>query len=193
IIEHIGPTQCAAMGSDNTGNVRVPWTKILEKYPWIINFRDSQHAFDNTIKEILQLPEFQEVIKSGWAAIRFFSKSSRANAKLAIIRAQKGISCGLEKIGKTCFGTIYYGLHAIERCLPAICQLVTQNDVHLKVCKQLIMYTDIIVPLSHAIECGSSSHSTAADIGLPSLPHSRTYFHDQRQKLESPVSWLTKS
>jgi hypothetical protein len=56
-----------------------------------------------------------------------------STAKLAIVRAQTGVRRGLEKIGKTRFGTIYYGLSLIEHCLPAIRMLVTNNDIKLKV------------------------------------------------------------
>jgi hypothetical protein len=58
------------------------------------------------------------------AIITFFSQSTFAATHFAALRVILHINKGLEKVGKTRFGTIYWSSYSLLRCLDAIRTLV---------------------------------------------------------------------
>jgi len=55
--------------------------------------------------------------------VKFFQKSTFANAQLRISRQKYKVSRGLVPIGKTRFGTIYFAGSSIQRCLTPLREL----------------------------------------------------------------------
>lgn len=59
--------------------------------------------------------------------ITFFRKSSHAADTLEAVRSKLRIPRGLDGIGKTRFATICAAAMSLQRCLPALRELVNNN------------------------------------------------------------------
>lgn len=65
--------------------------------------------------------------------VKYFSKSTKASTALTDAREEDGVPRGLEKFGKTRFATNFYSSASVERCLPSICKVVTDEGINLTV------------------------------------------------------------
>ncbi|KAJ7440039.1 hypothetical protein FB451DRAFT_1059072, partial [Mycena latifolia] len=94
---------------------------------------------------------------------------------LAALRIIMDINKGLEKIGKTRFGTLYWASYALLRVLPAIHELVSTGDgVTLAWMKNLRTFSDfqiqlqqfccILEPIAGAIKCLEGLQVTVGDV-----------------------------
>lgn len=67
--------------------------------------------------------------------LSFFSDSTESAIRLEESRKLLHINRGLEKIGKTQFGSVYWSAKSLRRCLPAIREIVcdTEDPVNITV------------------------------------------------------------
>ncbi|KIJ37919.1 hypothetical protein M422DRAFT_129237, partial [Sphaerobolus stellatus SS14] len=87
---------------------------------------------------------------------------------------------GLESIGKTRFATIFWAALSVQCCLPAICRLVAECRITVKVFPHLThtatgasqirfdsslnQLVQILRPFAYAIKCFESAHLMASDM-----------------------------
>ncbi|PVF91233.1 hypothetical protein CPB86DRAFT_675702, partial [Serendipita vermifera] len=184
VIEHIGPTRFSGVASDNTGNTRKARQLICAAYPWIINMIDSPHFLSRTLSDVCELDAFSEAIATTLSVLTFFSHSTQATTHLTRARGTLDISRGLEKIGKTRFGTVYHSSNSILRCTPAIEKvvksgLVTSKEIvpwfsHNEEYKTQIMQyrlhlmqlVNVCAPLAKSLRCLEAPESTCSDVLL---------------------------
>ncbi|KAJ8585242.1 hypothetical protein M405DRAFT_865549 [Rhizopogon salebrosus TDB-379] len=132
---------CAAT-SDNTGNAKRARQLLCERYPHIINLQDACHLLNLAVKDICLLPEFEDVIQQVRTVLAHMSRSSYAMEHYDHKRAELGISRGLEAIGDSRFGTIYWAAVSVQRGLPAFQAMV--EDINLGI--DIASLNDLFVP-----------------------------------------------
>ncbi|KAJ7081062.1 hypothetical protein C8R44DRAFT_653314, partial [Mycena epipterygia] len=163
-IREIGPEHFAAIGCDSTGNTKWCRESTADDVPTLLIVPDPCHHLSNTIKDISKLTYFVNVILKTRETITYFSQSTYSATHLKAMRVILDINKGLEKIGKTRFGTLYWAGYALDRCLPPISELVTSGEkAKLAWFKQLRVYQTfemelkqfimILEPIAHAIKC----------------------------------------
>ncbi|KAL4075057.1 hypothetical protein V8B97DRAFT_2022638 [Scleroderma yunnanense] len=91
---------------------------ITKIEPW--NLCNGCHLLNLTIKDICLLPEFREIIT-------FMSCLTYTMEHFNHQCAHLGIHWGLEYIGNTCFGTIYWSAMSVQCGLPAFAALAESN------------------------------------------------------------------
>ncbi|KAJ6461131.1 hypothetical protein C8R47DRAFT_1241882 [Mycena vitilis] len=117
--------------------------------------------------------------------IRLFSHSTYSTTHLKSLRVIYDINKGLEKIGKTRFGTMYWAGYSLLRCLPPIKELI-QTDVidvdsdklgwfkQLRVAQdfelQLQQLVHILEPIARAIKCLEGVHVTVVMFSSSTSP-----------------------
>ena len=129
----IGPWKFCATSSDNTGNTRKARRLLCERYPHILNLQDACHLLNLGIKAIALLPEFENVIHQIRTILAFMSQSSYAMEHFDHQRDQLGISRGLESIGETRFGTIYWAGRSVQRGLPAFRAIIEDESLGINI------------------------------------------------------------
>ena len=154
----LGYEHFSGIASDNTGNTRVARRLTCEVIKTLINMPDVCHHTNLAIKDICRLPVFEDVrsiytfafscefnimfshqvIKNLRLVVSFFSHSTFSTTHLTRIRKRLKISRGIEKIGKTRFGTICLSSMAVDRCAPAI-KVLTENEATRLVCPNRVM------------------------------------------------------
>src|SRR5438128_1418081 len=77
-----------------------------------------------------QYPQTIQVIRR---TVKFFSKSTFANAHLKIMREKHQISRGLVSIGDTRFGTLYFAGASVQRCLAPLRELCQKKIITIPV------------------------------------------------------------
>ncbi|KAJ7831615.1 hypothetical protein B0H14DRAFT_2365081, partial [Mycena olivaceomarginata] len=115
VINEIGTDRFAAIGSDSTGNTKSGREKVVIVIPTILIVPDPCHHLSNTIGDITRLPYFMNSITKMRTTITHFSHSSASATHLKAMRVSQDINNGLEKVGKTRFGTIYWAGYALIR------------------------------------------------------------------------------
>ena len=65
--------------------------------------------------------------------VKTFSKSPYKKGLLRKVRIEKRLGPGLESIGKTHFTSEVWSAISVERCLPALRELVTTDQVEIPV------------------------------------------------------------
>ncbi|KAI6094308.1 hypothetical protein EV401DRAFT_1896351, partial [Pisolithus croceorrhizus] len=85
------------------------------------------HLLNLAIKDICLLPEFGEIISQIWSILAFMSCSTYSMEHFHHQHAHLGICWGLEYIGETCFGTIYWSALSMQHGLPAFAALAESN------------------------------------------------------------------
>ncbi|KAG2126559.1 uncharacterized protein EDB93DRAFT_1063228, partial [Suillus bovinus] len=123
----IGPWNFCAATSDNTGNMKKARRLLSECYPHIINLQDACHLLNLAMKDICLLPEFEDV--------------SGHHFRL-VMSCDLGISCGLEAICDTRFGTIYWAALSIQHGLPAFQAIVEDTDLGIDIASP----NDLFIP-----------------------------------------------
>ncbi|KAL5529774.1 hypothetical protein ACEPAG_5761 [Sanghuangporus baumii] len=135
------------------------------------------HHLNLLCKDIAKIDYFHPIVKNLRRIIKFFSNSTKASARLARQRKQLGISRGIEKIGKTRFGTLYLSALSVQRNYHAITELCKTGQVVVKDVNHLFMggrqamefelglqeLTTALTPVAKAIKCLESTHSTVSD------------------------------
>ena len=74
-----------------------------------------------------------KVISQIQGVLAFMSHSSYAREHFDHIHSRLGISRGLESIGDTCFGTIFWAALSIQQGLPAFQTLVENPSLHIEI------------------------------------------------------------
>ena len=133
VIARIGSWRFCATSSDNTGNTRKARKLLCQCYPNILNLQDACHLLNLAVKAIALLPEFKDVIHQIRVILAFMSRSAYAMEHFDHQRDVLGISRGLEAIGDTRFGTIYWAGRSIQRCLPAFRAIVENESLGINI------------------------------------------------------------
>ncbi|KAI0682828.1 hypothetical protein BC835DRAFT_1423949 [Cytidiella melzeri] len=108
VLKTIGPERFCGIVSDNTGNTRVARATVVKEFSWIINLVDAPHHLQLMLKDIGNLPYFKKTIDCCRQMVKFFRKSSHANAHLRERRKDLNIKTGLTSFGKTLFSTAFH-------------------------------------------------------------------------------------
>ncbi|KAF8134548.1 ribonuclease H-like domain-containing protein, partial [Boletus edulis] len=187
VITSIGPWKFAAVSSDNAGNTRKARKLLCERSPNILNLQDACHLLNLAIKAIVLLPEFEEITYQIRGILAFMSRSSYAMENFDSQRVRLGISRGLEGIGETRFGTIYWAGRSLQRGLPAlraivedavlgitigVCDLPTFNNQFvdgrekLEFEFELAKFLSVIAPWAKALKCLEGAHITPDTVYL---------------------------
>jgi hypothetical protein len=156
-IEEIGPYNFSATCSDNTGNTSKGRRLTSTKYPHILNLQDADHELSLTINEICSLdffkpvrerscPQLQltdvkaQVISTLRGVVAHMNKSTYTMEHFDYQRKKMGIGRGLESIGDTRFGTLYWSGQAVIRGLPALKVIIADDNLQTN------------IPVSHNVE-----------------------------------------
>jgi hypothetical protein len=126
-----------------------------------------------------------QMIKHLRSIITYFRKSHAATDALNKARKSLNISRGLEGIGKTRFATVCISALSLQRCLPALRQIVDAGRVKFPSHKSQITgllksdsprslefelhirrYTLVLAPIAKSIACLESSRTDLSDISL---------------------------
>ena len=94
------------------------------------------HLLNLAIKAIALLPEFEQIIHQIRGILAFMSRSSYAMEHFDHKRHELGIARGLEAIGDTWFGTLYWAGRSIQRCLPALQAIVEDEQLGISIHQQ---------------------------------------------------------
>ncbi|KAL0068725.1 hypothetical protein AAF712_004054 [Marasmius tenuissimus] len=124
VIDDIGRNQFAGVVCDSTGNTRAFRRLLVQEIPTIIELPDTVHHLNLLVKDLVRVEHFKEPIAVDRMIIQRFHKSHSGAAELAAERQNRGISRGLEGIGKTRFGGIVHAAISVQRCNAAIQAIV---------------------------------------------------------------------
>ncbi|KAF8154878.1 ribonuclease H-like domain-containing protein [Crassisporium funariophilum] len=184
-ISSVGEEQWAAAVSDSTNVTKAARQQTTESVKTILDLRDCVHHIQLTIKDITALEEFKPFIRSLKGLLKYFGKSSFAVAKLREVRNLAGTDepvNGLQKIGKTCFGTYWLACTALDPCLLFICNLVINKVIKFKNThvqsmfancgsdkyssfeKHLVLYMNIVAPLIRSFWSLEAAHANTSDV-----------------------------
>ncbi|KAI0027166.1 ribonuclease H-like domain-containing protein [Vararia minispora EC-137] len=167
----------------------------------LLNAADVCHRFHNTSKDIAKLSVFNMPIQTTKHAIKFFSKSTLAKTAFKCLMPRHRITRGLQKFGKTRFGSISHSVSSMQRCLPIIHELVRTRRIKLPVAnvharlvpesskgdefKRLLKLTvDVFAPCAKTITCAESTHANLADVFMLWLAVSAAY----KDLMEDPIA-----
>ncbi|KAJ6595413.1 hypothetical protein B0H10DRAFT_1679533, partial [Mycena sp. CBHHK59/15] len=167
----IGRQHFASLGSDSTGNTKLGRELVQADVATVLIVPDPCHHLSNTIKDILATAQCIGKMRT---TITYFSHSTYSATHLKALRVILDINKGLEKIGKTRFGTLYWSSHSLLRCLSAISELINTGIINLAWFKQLRAYQNfelelqqlnqILEPIARAIKCLEGLEVTVGDI-----------------------------
>ncbi|KAJ6607994.1 ribonuclease H-like domain-containing protein [Mycena sp. CBHHK59/15] len=170
----IGRQHFASLGSDSTGNTKLGRELVQADVATVLIVPDPCHHLSNTIKDICVIEYFVDCIGKMRTTITYFSHSTYSATHLKALRVILDINKGLEKIGKTRFGTLYWSSHSLLRCLSAISELINTGIINLAWFKQLRAYQNfelelqqlnqILEPIARAIKCLEGLEVTVGDI-----------------------------
>ncbi|KIO04900.1 hypothetical protein M404DRAFT_142131 [Pisolithus tinctorius Marx 270] len=135
-INEIGAEKWAAVCSDSTAVTKNSRKEIVMCIPTMLDFNNVCHHLHNTIKNITTLECFRWMISLLKAIVKHFSKSTISVAHLHKERQVEGDDHtvnGLQKIGKTRFGTHWSAAVSLQQCLTNIKTLVENKIVKFKV------------------------------------------------------------
>ncbi|KAF7311298.1 DUF659 domain-containing protein [Mycena kentingensis (nom. inval.)] len=183
VLISIGPLLFAAIISDHAGNVRLAREIIVQQYPTILSLQDPPHLLSNLMKDICKLDWFELPIEQMRTTITHYSSSTYAGTHLKALRVILGVSKGLEVVGKTRFGTMYWSGYALLRNLPAIHELVrvgivrtdgSEEQSKLSFLRKTPQYhtfknlleqlVTVLEPIARATQCLESSLTTVGDV-----------------------------
>ncbi|KIJ59093.1 hypothetical protein HYDPIDRAFT_162797 [Hydnomerulius pinastri MD-312] len=180
IVTKIGPWRFCATSSDNTGNTQKARRLLCTKYPHILNLQDACHLLNLAIKAIALLPEFENVTHQIRAVLAFMSRSSYAMEHFDHKRNVLGITRGLEAVGDTRFGTLYWASRSVQRGLPAFRAIIEEESLGINISSLNELFTEgsskltfefelskllsALGPWAKALKCLESAHVTADTI-----------------------------
>ncbi|KAJ6545969.1 hypothetical protein B0H10DRAFT_1852757, partial [Mycena sp. CBHHK59/15] len=175
-IKEIGEDRFAAIGSDTMGNTKWAREGVVDDIPTMLIVPGPCHHLSNTIGDITRLPYFTSALTKMHTTISHFSHPSNSTTHLKVLQVSQHINHGLEKVGKTRFGTFYWSGYALVGCLPPICELVATGDTKAALgwFKQILTYqkfelelkqlVTILEPLARAIKCLEGLEVTVGDV-----------------------------
>ncbi|KAJ7769822.1 ribonuclease H-like domain-containing protein [Mycena metata] len=184
VMDLIGRERFASIGNDSTGNTKLARELGQASVPTVLIVPDPNHHLSNTIKDICKIEYFQDSIGKMRMTITYFSHSTYSATHLKALRVIFDINKGLETIGRTRFGTLYWAGYSLLRCLPAISELielgiidVTSTDkdkAKLAWFKQMRVFQNftlelqqlcsILEPIARAIKCLEGLNVTVGDV-----------------------------
>ncbi|KAJ7256333.1 ribonuclease H-like domain-containing protein [Mycena rebaudengoi] len=191
VIDMIGRDRFVSVNSDSTGNTTVCREEIVAIIPTMMITPDPCHHLSNTIKDICKIEyfidkgsDFAQAIGKMRIMLTYFSHSSYSTTHLKAMRVILQINKGLEKIGKTRFGTLYWASYSLLRCLPPITELVNSGVINvdgadkekakLAWLKNLRLLQDftmqlqqlctVLEPIARAIKCLEGLEATVGDV-----------------------------
>ncbi|KAJ7307791.1 ribonuclease H-like domain-containing protein [Mycena albidolilacea] len=175
VMDSIGRKRFASMGSDSTGNTKLGRELAQLEVLTVLIVPDPNHHLSLTIKDICKLEYFQDLIRSigkTRTTNTFFSHSTYSATDLDALRVIFEINKGLEAIGKTRFGTIYWSGYSLIRCVPAINNLIDngplawfkQMRTFQNFMLELQQLCTILEPIARAIKCLEGIEVTVGDI-----------------------------
>ncbi|KAJ7270345.1 hypothetical protein C8J57DRAFT_1065784 [Mycena rebaudengoi] len=130
VINLIGRENFTSVNSDSTGNTTNCREAIVDILPTMFITPDLCHHLSNTIKDICKIEYFIDVrIGRMRIILTYFSHSTYSSTHLKALRVIHQVNKGLEKIGKTRFGTLYWASYSLLRCLPLILDLVNSGVI----------------------------------------------------------------
>ncbi|KAJ7719512.1 ribonuclease H-like domain-containing protein [Mycena metata] len=161
VMDSIGRERFASIGSDSTGNTKLARELGQISVPTVLIVPDPNHHLSNTIKDICKIEYFQDAL-----------------------RVIFDINKGLETIGNTRFGTLYWAGYSLLRCLPAISELIElgiidvtsadKDKAKLAWFKQMRVFQNftlelqqlcsILEPIARAIKCLEGPNVTVGDV-----------------------------
>lgn len=184
-INEIGAEKWAAVCSDSTAVTKNSRKEIVMCIPTMLDFNNVCHHLHNTIKNITTLECFRWMISLLKAIVKHFSKSTISVAHLRKERRVEGDDHtvnGLQKIGKTRFGTHWSAAVSLQQCLANIKTLVENKIVKFKNKKahdvfmdwslfgrlghDLETYITIVGPFIRSLWSLEASHANASDVFL---------------------------
>ncbi|KAF9230189.1 hypothetical protein BU15DRAFT_33786, partial [Melanogaster broomeanus] len=138
-----------------------------------------RHAFCMELDDA-SLLKFEEIISRLRRILTFMSRSGYATEHFDHKRLKLGITCGLEAIGDTHFGTIYWAGKSVQRGIPAF-QVIVESEaleiniaslndlffpggVRMKFELDLARILAVIGPYAKAIQCLEGGHVTADQV-----------------------------
>ncbi|KAF8176825.1 ribonuclease H-like domain-containing protein [Mycena galopus ATCC 62051] len=166
VIKEIGEDRFTAIGSDSTGNTSWARDGVVDDIPTMLIVPDPCHHLSNTVGDITRLPYFANALTKMCTTISHFSHSSYSTTDLKALRVSQHINHGLEKVGKTRFGTIYWCIINTDRdkdtkAAPGwFKQILIYQQFELEL-KQLVT---ILEPLARAIKCLEGLEVTVGDV-----------------------------
>ncbi|KAJ7049280.1 ribonuclease H-like domain-containing protein, partial [Mycena amicta] len=181
VMTRVGVERFAGIGSDSTGNTRLAREITKEKFPWIYIMPDPCHHLSLLCGDISRLEYWADAISTMKGTIKYFSKSTHSATHLSAVRVTHDVNKGLEKVGKTRFGTIYWSGYSVKRCWDSMKQLVDTNiiDAHKESSPlhfmtnlrksteftiQLTQLVHVLEPVARAIKCLEGLDCTAGDV-----------------------------
>ncbi|KAG2344902.1 hypothetical protein BDR05DRAFT_998906 [Suillus weaverae] len=173
----------SGIASDNTSNTRVARQLVFQAVKTVIPMSDACHHLNLVFKDIAKLPMFKDMISQLRSLVTYFCKLTQAYDALECVRLQKGITRGIEEIGKTRFATICAAAISVQHCLPALRELVDTGPIKFlgkkanlaSIIKSgshrglnfelgLACFIDIQGPIAKAIVCLESMQTNVADV-----------------------------
>ena len=151
-ILEIGINNWCGLSSGNTGNTNKGRRLTVEWLIRLLDMADACHNLHNACKDICNLDEFKEVrytcfshvFKHGYLLatytiikiisqlrelLAFMSLSSFTQDHFDLAREELHIPRGLQSVGETRFGTIYWSLNSIIDGIPAFKKIVRDQSI----------------------------------------------------------------
>ncbi|KAJ3990913.1 ribonuclease H-like domain-containing protein [Lentinula boryana] len=127
IFNKYGARSYSAVVGDGGSNVRAARKLITKEFPWILNVYDPCHNLNLFLKDLGKL--FKEELKVVSAASNFFGQSNLGTAQLTEERKRMNIGTGMKSASETRFGTTYHQANAVQKCMPALVNCVTNGTI----------------------------------------------------------------
>ncbi|CAK5273903.1 unnamed protein product [Mycena citricolor] len=186
VMDRIGRSNFSAVSCDSTGNTRLSRDLLVDEIPTLTQAPDPCHHASNLIKNICAIEYFVMPILKIRDIVSHFSQSTQASTHLDGMRVSLGLNHGLQKIGKTRFGTVFWATSALDPLLPPIHMLVQTGVVatnsqnkhgrNLSWMKNLREYTEfqlhvkqllaVLEPIARTIKCLEGTQVTTGDIWM---------------------------
>lgn len=125
----IGIYRLCCVSSDDTGNTNKGRRLFVERLPRVLNLADVCHNLHNACKDMCNLPEFQPIISQLRELLAFMSLSSYTLDWFDVAHKELHIQRGLQSVGETQFGSIYWSLDSIVQGTPAFTKIVRNADL----------------------------------------------------------------
>ncbi|KAF8227084.1 hypothetical protein L208DRAFT_333319 [Tricholoma matsutake] len=164
----------------DTGNTNKGHRLFVEHLPQVLNLADACHNLHNACKDMCNLPEFQPIISQLRELLAFMSLSSYTLDWFDVAHKELHIQRGLQSVGETRFGSIYWSLDSIVQGTPAFTKIVRNADLGIDNPMLHGLFDDdedvftfqrdlkwlgtILMPFAHAIQCLEAKDTNPADV-----------------------------
>ncbi|KAJ7241185.1 ribonuclease H-like domain-containing protein [Mycena rebaudengoi] len=180
IMDLIGRDHFASIGCDSTGNTKLCRELGQADLPHLFIIPDPNHHLALMIKDICRITYFVDCIGRMRTTITYFSHSTYSVTHLNALRVIYDINKGLEAIGKTRFGTLYWAGYSLLRCLALIAELIELGIIDVGSSDKLVWFKQmrvfqnfrlelqqlvtILEPIARAIKCLEGLEVSVGDI-----------------------------